>query len=473
MLRVPVRLPLATCFVITSLAAYQAFAQSSTASLPNPFGPDTPGGSHAATDLRLFGPDVDNAARWLFPITRLNQSLPSWIQFGGQFRNRAESQDGLGFLNVDDVYNLTQLRLGIYVQPTKWLKLVGVTQDSRVFFNHHVPNASRYQNIWDVREAYVQLGSSNEDWFDVIAGRQMLSFGDERVIGPSDWSNMGRTFDIARLDVHHPGIKVSIFAASVINAIDGEIDDHIQGNNIYGIYGSLTRLIRHTTIEPYVLWRVAPGNVSLPETASLGHMSEVTTGIRVAGMLPAHFDYDVEMNKQTGSLGAKTITAWAGHWNLGYTFHNQARLFMEYNYASGNTNPNGSIWSTHDQIYASAHNKMDFADQFGWKNIEDLRTGVSEKLGTKWTLTEILNNVWLATKNDAVYGNNGAIVVAARPNATSGHIGTEIDLVVTYEENRHVTYGFGFAHLFTGQFLKEASPGKDFNYPFAYVTYRF
>jgi hypothetical protein len=87
------------------------------------------------------------------------------------------------------------------------------------------------------------------------------------VIGPSEWKNMGRTFDTARFDLHHPSIKVIIFAASVINAVDGEIDHHIQGNNIYGIYSSLTRLIPHTTLEPYVLWRVAPGNVSLPETA--------------------------------------------------------------------------------------------------------------------------------------------------------------------------------------------------------------
>jgi hypothetical protein len=387
-----------------------------------------------------------------------------------------ESEDGIGYRSVDDAHNLTQLRLGVYIQPTKWLKLVGVTQDSRVFFNHNVPNAPPYQNVWDIREAYLQLGNSTEGWFDVVVGRQMLSFGDERVIGPSEWLNMGRTFDIARLDLHHPGVKISIFAASVINPVDSEIDHRIQGNNIYGIYGSLTHLIPHTTLEPYVLWRVAPGNVSLPETASLGHLNEVTTGVRAAGTLPANFDYDVEMNKQTGSLGPKAIDAWAGHWNLGYTFSNsrgRPRMFVEYNYASGNRNPNGNVWGTHDEIYPSAHDKMDFADQFGWKNIRDIRTGVSEQLGKKWTLTQIFNDMWLATKNDAVYGSSGAISIAAHPNATSRHLGMELDFIAEYKENRHISYGFGFAHLFTGRFLNEATPGKDYNYPFAYATYIF
>ena len=449
----------------------QAFAQSAVPA--NPFQLDTPGGSRAATDLRVSDKDLD---QWLFPVTRLNGLLPHWIQFGGQFRDRVEAQTGFKFAPLDDGYDLTQLRLGIYLQPAAWLEFVGVTQDARAFFNHHVPNASSYQNIWDIREAYAQFGSSTEGWIDLVAGRQMFSFGDERVIGPSDWNNMGRTFDTVRLDLHPAGAKISIFAASVINAIDGQIDHHIQGNNLYGVYGSFTRLVPHATFEPYVLWRVAPGTVALPETAGRGHLSEVTGGGRIAGTLPDNFDYDVEMNKQTGSLGRYSIDTWAGHWNAGYTLKSTSttpRLFAEYNYASGNRNPHSNTWGTHDQVYPSAHNKMDFADQFGWKNIEDLRAGASEKMAKKWTLTEIYNDFWLATKNDAVYASNGSIAIAAHPLATSNHIGSELDVIAEYAQNRHVTYGLGFAHLFTGRFLNEATHGKDYNYPFAYATYVF
>jgi len=366
--------------------------------------------------------------------------------------------------------------VGVYVQPTSWLELVGVTQDSRVFFNHHVATALPYQNIWDIREAYVELGGSSEGWIDFVAGRQMFSFGDERVIGPSDWLNMGRTFDTVRVDLHHPGVNVSIFAASVINAIDGQIDHHIEGNNIYGIYSGFSHLIPHATVEPYLLWRVAPGNVVLPETAGHGHLNEVTGGARLVGTLHGDFDYDVEMNTQTGSLGHYSIDAWAGHWNAGHTFnnsHTHPRVFAEYNYASGSKNPNGNTWGTHDQIYPSGHDKMDFADQFGWRNIQDIRAGVNEKAGDKWTFTEIFDDVWLATKNDAVYASSGAMSIAAHPGATSSHLGTELDLIAEYKQSRHVSYGFGFCRLFTGRYLKDATPGKAYNYPFTYVTYVF
>jgi alginate export protein len=116
---------------------------------------------------------------------------------------------------------------------------------------------------------------------------------------------------------------------------------------------------------------------------------------------------------------------------------------------------------------------MDFADQFSWKNIENLRVGVDEKVATRWTLTEVFDDFWLATKNDAVYSDSGAIAIAADPAATSRHLGTELDLIAEFKQNSHVLYGFGLAHLFTVKFLNEASHGKDYNYPFAYVTYGF
>jgi len=145
--------------VLSAVFLGNAVAQQAANTPADPFQPDTPGESHAASDLRVTGPNPDG---WLYPITKLNEFLPHWLQFGGQFRDRLESQDGLGYAPVNDVYDLTQLRIGIYIQPMSWLKLVGVTQDSRVFFNHHVATAPPYQNIWDIREAYVELGSSND-----------------------------------------------------------------------------------------------------------------------------------------------------------------------------------------------------------------------------------------------------------------------------------------------------------------------
>ena len=96
-----------------------AVAQQTVNPTADAFVPDTPAASRAASDMRVSGPDTDG---WLYPITRLNKFLPRWIQFGGQFRNRPESQDGLSYAPVNDLCDLTQLRLGVYIHPVSWLE---------------------------------------------------------------------------------------------------------------------------------------------------------------------------------------------------------------------------------------------------------------------------------------------------------------------------------------------------------------
>ena len=111
--------------LLLTVGPRKMFAQPSSASSASPlaggaeseaFLPDSLGGSHAAAELRLSGESSDT---WLFPITELDESLPRWIRFGGQFRDRVEGQTGLHFAPVDDAYDLTQLRLGIYIQMAK------------------------------------------------------------------------------------------------------------------------------------------------------------------------------------------------------------------------------------------------------------------------------------------------------------------------------------------------------------------
>ena len=432
----------------------------------------------ANSEMPASGPlrDGSKSGTWLFPVDRVNLALPLWLRFGGQFRTRFEGEDDMSYTTTNDAYLLTQFRFDVTIQPIKWLTLFGETQDSRISFNQHVPDAVPYQNTWDIRQAYVQIGSSTEGWADVIAGRQVLAFGDERVIGPSDWTNTARTFDAVRLDVHHPGYKVSLFASSVVIGVDGAMDHHLQGNNLYGAYGSFKNVIPGATLEPYVLWRVAPANAGLPETANRGHLDEATIGLHVEGTLPAAFDYDIEMDRQTGSLGPNSIRAWAGYWSLGRTFRSvpaAPRIFVESNYASGTRNPGGQTWSTFDQIYPSNHDKLGFADQIGRKNIQQVRAGVEETIDKKWKLRQAYEDFWLATTHDALYANSGVISAPADPTAPSRHIGQEIDFVAQYQVHKSITAGFGYARLFSGRFLKTVSPGKDFGYPYAYLTYGF
>jgi hypothetical protein len=199
-------------------------------------------------------------------------------------------------------------------------------------------------------------------------------------------------------------------------------------------------------------------------------------GARLNGKLPAHFDYDVEMARQTGSLGVDSIQAWAGHWLLGHSFENIAakpRLWVESNYASGNRNPNSRTWNTFDQIYPSSHDKLDFADQVGWRNIEQARAGIEESAGKKWKFTESYADFWLASTADGLYASSGFLAVATPGPGAPRHVGQEIDAWAEWNFRTAVDFGFGYAHMITGAFLNRTTMGRDYLYPFVYLTYHF
>ena len=412
---------------------------------------------------------------WLFPIEKLDESSPTWLRIGGEYRDRFEGPTGIGYAPTDDSYVLDRLRVTVEIQPEEWLKFFGEVQDARIFSNRHIPSANPYRDTWTLWQGYAQIGSSASGWADALAGRQVLAFGDERVIGPSDWLNVGRTFNVARVDLHHPGFNLTIFGSSVVPGSNAVLHEAIPGNNFYGIYASFQDVIPRASFEPYVLWRVAPGNYGLPETVGRGHLNEVTTGLHVKSALPADFDYDTEFDGQTGTLGPSPIRAWAGYANVGKHFPNVATaplVFIEGNYASGTKNPAGRDWNTFDQLYPSNHDKYGFADLVGRRNLVQFRAGVEENAGKKWKFKQAFESYWLATSSDNFYASSGAIAVLAHPG-DSRHIGNELDLVAEYQFNEGINFGFGYARLFAGQFLRTTTQGHDYSYPCAYVEYNF
>ena len=421
-------------------------------------------------------PAADDGPECLFPVTKLNESLPSWLLFGGEYRDRLEGPIGIGYAGTNDFYLLNRLRVRAVIQPKEWLTFNGEVQDAEIFFNHHIANANPNQDTWTLWEGYAQVGSSTSGWVDVLAGRQVLLFGDERVIGPSDWTNVGRTFNVARVNIHQPGARLSVFVSSVVPGDNAYLHNAFPGNNLYGVYGSFDNtVIPKATFEPYVLWRVAPANPDLIEEVGRGHLNEVTIGLHVKGTLPKDFDYDAEFDGQKGSLGVHSIGAWAGYAGVGKIFPNAIaapRIFLEGNYASGTKNPAGRDWNTYDQLYPSHHDKLGFADQIGSRNIVQFRVGVEEEATKRWKMKQAFEGFWLATSNDNFYSNSGAIAVPAHPGA-SRHIANELDLIFEYNWNKGLNFGFGYARVFAGQFLKTNTPGHDYKYPFAYFEYNF
>src|SRR5579862_340988 len=57
-----------------------------------------------SADSQGSASDAGKPGAWLFPVDTLNDVLPSWLQFGGEYRARVESNDGLGYKPTNDTF---------------------------------------------------------------------------------------------------------------------------------------------------------------------------------------------------------------------------------------------------------------------------------------------------------------------------------------------------------------------------------
>jgi hypothetical protein len=398
---------------------------------------------------------------------------PFWLQFSGELRSRVEGYTGGGFKpNSHNAYLLTRVRLGLKIQPRAWLKLVVQGQDAHAFGKDQ-PTGPAYVDAFDLHQSYIEIGDPDMS-FSFRAGRQELAFGDERLIGNSDWTNTARTFDGFRVAIRSADLRLDYFAASVVNVRDLRFNRHTPGNNIYGVYAGFDELVPEATVEPFFFWRRSSGMTT--EAGAPGILNVGTLGLRIAGKLPAGLDYATEMAGQMGSLGADTVRAWASHFAAGYSFPHSnlsARVFVEYNYATGDRNPSNGVRGTFDQLYPTGHDKYGMADQVGWKNIQHLRSGLEYKLRAHWQAKINHNIWWLADSHDALYDAQSNVVAQDVSGAAGRFIGQEIDLQTSYSFPFGMEASGGFGHIFPGNFLYRTTPGVGFNFPNAMLRYTF
>jgi hypothetical protein len=201
-----------------------------------------------------------------------------------------------------------------------------------------------------------------------------------------------------------------------------------------------------------------------------------TVGLRWVGKLPAGLDYGVEMATQTGSLGPDDVQAWGGHWIAGYTLAKPAskpRVFVEYNFATGDSNSTDQKREGFDQLYPTPHDKTGLADQVGWKNINHLRSGLELKPTAKLSASTSYHSWWLANTKDALYSVSGAVVARSATGSAGRHVGQEIDVQATYPIPPMIQIAPGYSHIFPGTFLRNATPEKSYNLAYLMLTYQF
>jgi hypothetical protein len=80
---------------------------------------------------------------------------------------------------------------------------------------------------------------------------------------------------------------------------------------------------------------------------------------------------------------------------------------------------------------------------------------------------------WLAEKTDGLYAASGALLARVAGGASGAHVGQELDIQIARPLTPQIQLAAGYAHMFTGAFLKQATPGASYSAPYVMVTYVF
>ena len=267
--------------------------------------------------------------------------------------------------------------------------------------------------------------------------------------------------------------QLDVFGSSVVAIDDTSFNESdFDSSQFYGAYGAATHAGAQGRGRA-LSCSIASAATSAPELGPLADLQSATIGVRWVGALPAGLDYNTEVAFQTGSLGQDDVRAWAGHWQLRETLNARrgVRLFGEYNFASGDGNAKDGRRETFDQLYPTGHDKYGLADQVGWKNIHHLRAGGEVLVRKGLVLSSSFHSWWLADAHDALYNAGGAVVARVAGGAANRHVGQELDAQAAFSVTPQLQIAGGYAHIFPGAFLKEATPGASYSAPYLMVTY--
>jgi hypothetical protein len=423
----------------------------------------------------------------------------------GEVRENNRDFDSSVHDDNDDSWLLNRFRLGLAFKPVSWLKIYGQTQDSREAFSDraNIPGvrSAEGDDIFDLRQAYVSLGDAKKFPLLLTIGRQAVNYGDNRLVADSKWGNFGRTFDAIRVRFEEPHYWIEGFAMRPVQIERHEFDASDAEDNFFGGYFS-TDLVPKQTTDFYVFYRhkddnqpdLDPGNKIDPQGTWNGPAARFATiGARVKSKPDAlaGWDYTAEAVYEVGdvyqtNLDSKRfdLNAFAAHVSGGYTakkFPWSPRLGLEYDYASGDGDPNDGNSESFQNLFPSNHDKYGFMDEFGWRNIHDLRFQLNAKPVKKLDLEFDFHAFWLADTHDYWYRSNGISTLRTktpdgrdvRTIGARNFAGNEIDLTATYELNRNIKLQGGYSHFFAGDYLHDTGADSDADFAYLMTTFTY
>lgn len=414
------------------------------------------------------------------PVWNLHDALnlPKWLDISVEQRTRYETMDGRFRAGAKGGDQQIPLQTDLWLQANMDHFRVGAEfMDSRALGADTGSTLNNtHENTSDFVQGYVAWADQNVFnsgiGAEVIAGRQTINLGSRRLVARNAFRNTLNNFTGIRLRLLSYGNwQFNGFVAMPVIRYPNDKTNLLDENHQFDEEDTHT-WFSGGLLEMYDLaWNIS-GEVylyHLDEGDSINNPTRnrryFTPGVRFYSKpKKAKFDFQLETIGQLGTVRSSTSSnsdlnhaAWFQHIDAGYTFDMPwtPRLAVEYDYASGDDNPNDNKDQRFDTLYGVRRGPFGPTGIYGAFarsniNTPGLRIKMSPNSDLKLELAH--RAFWLASSRDSW--------TTAKLQDTGGrsdnYIGQQLELLARWDFNSSLNFETGWAHLFKGQFAKTA-----------------
>jgi hypothetical protein len=426
----------------------------------------------------LADPNARSGAWWEpLKYIPLNETGDNYLTLGGEIRLRFEGYENNNWGQEpapDDDYfwyralPTVDLHLGQHVRL--FGELIGAWAEGKQPIETPVDetDVDLLQGFADIS---VPLGDEDTS-LTLRPGRQLLSYGAERLIGTRYGPNVPRAFDAIKTFVDVGGWRIDGFYARPVEPGLDDFDDESHDDlSTWAFYGTVDLPVG---VEPSLdLYYIGYDNNAAAFNQGMGSERRHTVGARIFGRAQA-WDWDWEAMYQFGEFGNGDISAWSVASSTGYTFADiplSPRLGLKANIISGDNDPGDADLQTFNPLFPKGKYFGELS-LLGPENLINLHPTLDVQLGDGWSLGGAAVLYWRESTDDGVYDVGGNLV---RDDGGSDErfVGTQAEVVLSYEHSRNLNGMISYSQFHPDAFIEDTGSSKTVHFLAAELQLQF
>jgi hypothetical protein len=299
-------------------------------------------------------------------------------------------------------------------------------------------------------------------------GRQVLTYGEGRVVSGADWGNAGRGCDGARLRW-----------APAHAQVDGFVTWLNEGRNTGqgGLLSGLDALWRGRDgfeAEAYQFRRDFGDAGWTSELGNPGGVHDATSGLRTRAPRGA-FELRLEGAVQRGRRAGDPVRAWFGVGRVTADLNSawKTRVYLEHGQSSGDANPADGTFQRFDPVCWSGHGFQGTLDIVSESNVSDWCGGVTAQPAEGWTVQSEFNSFALSQARDYWVDDAGTTLRRSVAGTAGTSLGRELDTTVRWDMRSKVSVLVGASRFWRGGYVRDTGGGGDVSWGFAQLNVAF